>query len=223
MAQEWRPLRGRLRPLAPSLIEAAATGGAYAGLQAHDLVGDVSLRSFLAILVLAAVGSQFWGLTIERWGGRRWWLHGSSATNVAGTTAVMYATVWGAPLVLVGYLVVLAERARTHGWEAYLVGLPYAIVGVALGQLAVETGIFPLYEVEDGVVRHYGKSKAIAEGRPRKPVREYLLKQGRFAHFTEEDLAYFQAKVDEMWEKWELPGIIPFRRLDAAKAALEAT
>jgi pyruvate ferredoxin oxidoreductase beta subunit len=48
------------------------------------------------------------------------------------------------------------------------------------------------------------------EGRPRKPVREYLLKQGRFAHFTEEDLEYFQAKVDEMWNKWEIPGVIPF-------------
>ncbi|MBI4608534.1 MAG: pyruvate synthase, partial [Candidatus Rokubacteria bacterium] len=43
-------------------------------------------------------------------------------------------------------------------------------------------------------------------------VREYLLKQGRCAHFTEEDLGYFQAKVDEMWEKWELPGVIPFRK-----------
>src|SRR4026207_2504264 len=35
-----------------------------------------------------------------------------------------------------------------------------------LGELAVETGIFPLYEVEDGVVRHYGKTKAIGEGGP---------------------------------------------------------
>ena len=88
-----------------------------------------------------------------------------------------------------------------------------------LGELAVETGIFPLYEVEDGVVRHYGKTKAIVEGRPRKPVREYLLKQGRFAHFTEEDLEYFQAKVDEMWDKWEIPGVIPFWK-DEAQAAL---
>ena len=53
-----------------------------------------------------------------------------------------------------------------------------------------------------------------------KPVREYLLKQGRFAHFTEEDLAYFQAKVDEMWDKWEIPGVVPFRRIDATKATL---
>jgi pyruvate ferredoxin oxidoreductase beta subunit len=89
-----------------------------------------------------------------------------------------------------------------------------------LGELAIETGIFPLYEVEDGVVKYYGKTKAIVEGRPRKPVREYLLKQGRFAHFTEEDLAYFQEKVDEQWEKWEIPGVVPFKKLDAAQAAL---
>jgi len=90
-----------------------------------------------------------------------------------------------------------------------------------LGELAIETGIFPLYEVEDGVVKYYGKTKAIVDGRPRKPVREYLLKQGRFAHFTEEDLGYFQDKVDEQWEKWEIPGVVPFKRLEAAKAALQ--
>src|SRR3989454_1067283 len=90
-----------------------------------------------------------------------------------------------------------------------------------LGELAIETGIFPLYEVDDGVVKYYGKTKSLVEGRARKPVREYLLKQGRFAHFTEEDLAYFQAKVDEMWEKWEIPAVIPFRRLEASKAAVD--
>ncbi len=34
-----------------------------------------------------------------------------------------------------------------------------------LGELAIETGIFPLYEVEDGQVKYYGKTKAIVEGR----------------------------------------------------------
>jgi pyruvate ferredoxin oxidoreductase beta subunit len=79
----------------------------------------------------------------------------------------------------------------------------------------VETGIFPLYECENGVVKYYGKTKAIVEGRKRKPVREYLLKQGRFAHFNEDDLAYFQAKVDEMWENWEIPGVVSFRKAPA--------
>src|SRR5574341_731458 len=91
-----------------------------------------------------------------------------------------------------------------------------------LGELAIETGLFPLYEVEDGRVKYYGKTKAIVEGRARKPVREYLLKQGRFAHFTEEDLAYFQSRGDEMWKTWEIPAVVPFKRLDATKAALEA-
>jgi len=59
----------------------------------------------------------------------------------------------------------------------------------------------------------YGKSKHIANGAlKRKPVRDYLLRQGRFAHFTEEDLDYFQGKIDEMWEKWLVPGVIPFAK-----------
>ena len=39
-----------------------------------------------------------------------------------------------------------------------------------LGELAIETGVFPLYEVEDGQVKYYGKTKAIVEGRKRKPI-----------------------------------------------------
>lgn len=82
-----------------------------------------------------------------------------------------------------------------------------------LGELAVDTGVWPLYEVENGVLKLYGRTKAIAEGRRKRlPVREYLLRQGRFAHFTEEDIEYFQSKVDEMWEKWLIPGVIPFRQ-----------
>jgi pyruvate ferredoxin oxidoreductase beta subunit len=82
-----------------------------------------------------------------------------------------------------------------------------------LGELAVLTGIWPLYEVEDGVLKLMGKTKDIAQGRTkRKPVRDYLLRQGRFAHFTDDDLDYFQSKVDEMWERWLVPGVIPFRK-----------
>ncbi len=82
-----------------------------------------------------------------------------------------------------------------------------------LGELAVLTGVWPLYEVEEGVLKLLGKTKDIADGRTkRRPVRDYLLRQGRFAHFTDEDLAYFQSKVDEMWERWLVPGVIPFRK-----------
>ncbi|MGZ4813237.1 MAG: thiamine pyrophosphate-dependent enzyme [Terriglobales bacterium] len=82
-----------------------------------------------------------------------------------------------------------------------------------LGELAVQTGIWPLYEVEDGKLRLTGRTQQIADGKiPRKPVRDYLLRQGRFAHFTNDDLDYFQSKIDDMWTKWLIPGVIPFEK-----------
>jgi pyruvate ferredoxin oxidoreductase beta subunit len=89
-----------------------------------------------------------------------------------------------------------------------------------LGELAVDTGVWPLYEVEDGVMRLTGRSALIGRGKlKRKPVRDYLLKQGRFAHFVDEDIDYFQTKVDEMWEKWLVPGVIPFKKDIETEAA----
>ena len=82
-----------------------------------------------------------------------------------------------------------------------------------LGELAVDTGIWPLYEVEDHKLKMYGTSQRIKSGAvKRKPVEEYLMRQGRFAHFTKEDVAYVQAKVDEMWQDWLIPGVIPLAR-----------
>ena len=82
-----------------------------------------------------------------------------------------------------------------------------------LGELAVQSGVWPLFEVDDGVFRLIGKTRDIADGRlKRAPVRDYLLRQGRFAHFTDDDFDYFQSKVDEMWQRWLIPGVIPFRK-----------
>ena len=67
--------------------------------------------------------------------------------------------------------------------------------------------------LENGVLKLLGKTKDIAQGRTKRiPVRDYLLRQGRFAHFVDEDIEYFQSKVDEMWDRWLVPGVIPFRR-----------
>jgi pyruvate ferredoxin oxidoreductase beta subunit len=89
-----------------------------------------------------------------------------------------------------------------------------------LGEMAVLSGVWPLYEMEDGVLRLVGKTRDIADGRVKRiPVRDYLLRQGRFAHFTEDDFDYFQSKIDEMWTKWLIPGVIPFRmQLESDKA-----
>ncbi len=87
------------------------------------------------------------------------------------------------------------------------------VLSFELGELAVNTGIWPLYEIENGKLKLYGKTKDIANGRfKRLPVRDYLLKQGRFAHFIDEDVEFFQSKIDEMWTKWLVPGIIPLQK-----------
>jgi len=93
------------------------------------------------------------------------------------------------------------------------------ILSYELGELSVNTGIWPLYEIENGKLKLFGKSKMIADGKAQRvPVREYLMKQGRFAHFTDDDVDYYQSKIDEMWNKWLLPGVIPMQKeLDASE------
>jgi pyruvate ferredoxin oxidoreductase beta subunit len=41
-----------------------------------------------------------------------------------------------------------------------------------------------------------------------------LEKQGRFSHFTEEDIEYVQRMVDEMYEEWEIPGVMPIKSIN---------
>jgi pyruvate/2-oxoacid:ferredoxin oxidoreductase beta subunit len=64
-----------------------------------------------------------------------------------------------------------------------------------LSILAVETNVFPLYEIENG------KKYTINHQPRRLPVREYLAKQGRFRHLEEEQIREIQAEVDDEWER----------------------
>jgi len=66
---------------------------------------------------------------------------------------------------------------------------------IKLARLAVETNVFPLYEVENGEIwRMTKKSKGM-------PVIEYLKLQGRFKHLKEEDVNEIQNNVDREYEK----------------------
>jgi pyruvate ferredoxin oxidoreductase beta subunit len=76
-----------------------------------------------------------------------------------------------------------------------------------IGELGIKSGIFPLYEIVDGEV-HY-TYKPVPKNRV--PVREFLMKQGRFAHLIDEDIDYIQGMVNTMWDEWEVPGIAPFK------------
>ena len=75
-----------------------------------------------------------------------------------------------------------------------------------VGEAAVRSGLFPLYEIIEGKVTYTYDAR-----QKRIPVREFLQLQGRFAHLTEEDIAYIQRGVDTMWEEWAIPGVAPIR------------
>jgi pyruvate/2-oxoacid:ferredoxin oxidoreductase beta subunit len=67
---------------------------------------------------------------------------------------------------------------------------------VLLSRLAVETCVFPLYEIE------HGEDYTITvQPRQKVPVTEYMKLQGRFAHLKPEALAQIQENVDREWDK----------------------
>ncbi len=77
---------------------------------------------------------------------------------------------------------------------------------VKVAKLAVETGLYPIFEMENGVIT---KVKKIPK--TRKPVTEYLKVQGRFKHLFkkpggEEEIKKVQQIADENIEKYGLAG-----------------
>jgi pyruvate ferredoxin oxidoreductase beta subunit len=67
-------------------------------------------------------------------------------------------------------------------------------LSVRLGRLAVETGVFPLYEVVDG------EYKLSIDPSPLRPIQDYLSIQGRFRHLTEAQTKDIQARVARDFE-----------------------
>lgn len=65
-------------------------------------------------------------------------------------------------------------------------------MSIKIARLAVQTNIFPLYEVTDGV-------DYIINTRGNRPVSDYLKVQGRFKHLTDDDIERIQNLVDESW------------------------
>ncbi|MCK9363096.1 MAG: pyruvate synthase subunit PorB [Syntrophales bacterium] len=66
---------------------------------------------------------------------------------------------------------------------------------IQLGRLAYETGVFPIYEVEDGKYRF---TMPVPE--KRRPVADYMKTQGRFRHVTPDQIKVIQERIDIEWE-----------------------
>ncbi len=104
-------------------------------------------------------------------------------------------------------LVTKAEKAFSADGPAFLNILAPCLRGwrflpddtIDIAKLAVETGFWPLYEVDKGVV------KVTYKPRQRKSVVEWLKSQGRYKHLFKPDNEYIiekiQKDIDTMWEK----------------------
>ena len=66
---------------------------------------------------------------------------------------------------------------------------------IEVGRLAVQTGMFPLYEVEGG------KHKITVNFQQLKPVADYLKSQGRFRHLSEAEMNRIQERVNQEWTR----------------------
>jgi pyruvate ferredoxin oxidoreductase beta subunit len=75
---------------------------------------------------------------------------------------------------------------------------------VEIGRLAVQTGMFPLFEVENGQYKITFNPESL------KPVTEYLKAQGRFRHLSDNDIGHIQQRVNQDWGKLKgLAGLAP--------------
>jgi pyruvate ferredoxin oxidoreductase beta subunit len=82
---------------------------------------------------------------------------------------------------------------------------------IEVGRLAAQTGMFPLYEVENG------KHRITVNFDTLKPVADYLKLQGRFRHLSEADINHIQQRVNEDWTKLK-----DLARFESAEAPQEA-
>ena len=82
--------------------------------------------------------------------------------------------------------------AFIHVLQPCTIGWGYSTENtIKIGRLAVETGLFPLYEIENGEFKiSYKPAK-------RKPLKEYIRMQKRYRHLTDEDIEILQKNIDE--------------------------
>jgi pyruvate ferredoxin oxidoreductase beta subunit len=70
-------------------------------------------------------------------------------------------------------------------------------LAVQIGRLAVESGVFPLYEVEHGRYRITVPTPAL------RPLRDYLKPQGRFRHLTPDVIDEVEARLHQEYRRLE--------------------
>ena len=73
---------------------------------------------------------------------------------------------------------------------------------VTIGKAAVESGLYVLYEIEDGEMKLSPPSARLLTKKKARPVIEYLEPQGRFKSMPPEAIEKLQQEVDAKWETY---------------------
>ncbi len=71
---------------------------------------------------------------------------------------------------------------------------------VAIGKMAVQSGLWELYEIENGVKSYTSATAQLKKSGKRKPVDEYIKLQSRFKGLDQADLKRLQTEIDQNWE-----------------------
>ncbi len=73
---------------------------------------------------------------------------------------------------------------------------------INIGRLAVETGAWALFEIENSTFHLTGPSVNILNQKRRKPIEEYLRIQGRYRKITDEDMKILKELIDDSWKRY---------------------
>jgi len=72
---------------------------------------------------------------------------------------------------------------------------------IELARLAVKTGSWILYEIENGIMKLSKKSQPLLDPSKRAPLIDYLANQKRFSKLSEKNLIELQERLDRNWER----------------------
>ncbi|MBY8990110.1 MAG: pyruvate synthase subunit beta [Candidatus Lokiarchaeota archaeon] len=72
---------------------------------------------------------------------------------------------------------------------------------IEVARLAVKSGSWILFEVENGIMTLSKKSKALIDASKRAPLVDYLSKQKRFSQVSEKEIIELQEQLDHNWER----------------------
>ncbi|MFP3199574.1 MAG: 3-methyl-2-oxobutanoate dehydrogenase subunit beta [Thermoproteus sp.] len=71
---------------------------------------------------------------------------------------------------------------------------------VEVARKAVESGVFILWEYDNGELKLNPPSSALVDKSRRKPLVEYLKLQGRYAHLSEDQIKQMEEEIDRKWQ-----------------------